>query len=211
MTATMIRTILNLFIIMFLFGCGTNSSSKKEINNSQSDSIALETDKSESEKFKIVKTDNKIEFPQNKISDTLNYYQKQKTNIPPDLYKDIFNYELSDIDNAYLKEIKMPIDSLIPIIVAFTTVESDREKEYVDLHIFNYSWTLLKSLSIEYEMHWDLFRQEYRFLNDSIFEIYKYEGLSYENDSTVKTTLKIKLDRIRILDTLNIHVDTLKY
>lgn len=207
----MIRIILNLFIITFLIGCGvkSNSTPDKDISNLRTDSKILE---SGTKKSKTGEVDNsKIELPPNKVADTLDYYQNQRTNIPSVLYKGIFNQELSDIDKAYLREIKMPIDSLIPVIVAFKTVESDREKEYVDLHIFNSNWTLLKSLSVEYEMHWDLFRQEYRFINDSIFVIHRYKGLSYDNDSTVKTTLNIKLDKVKILDTLNIQVDTLSH
>lgn len=210
----MIKTILNLIIITFLVSCGTksNSTSDKENSDIKTDTNKIENVIQEPELKQNKKVDKKlINFPKSKIADTLNYYLNQKNNIPPDLYKSIFNQELSDIDKAYVKEIKVPIDSMVPVIIAFKTVESDREKEYVDLHIFDYNWTLLKSLSVDFEMHWDLFRQEYRFLNDSIFEIYKYEGLSYENDSNVKTTLNIKLDKFKVLDTLNIEIDTLSH
>ena len=210
----MIRAILNLIIITLLVGCGTksNSTSDKDNSHSRTDTSKIENaiTESETQENKIVDK-RQIKFPKSKVADTLNYYLNQKNNIPFDLYKSIFNQELSDIDKAYIKEIKAPIDSMIPVIIAFKTVESDREKEYVDLHIFDFNWTLLKSVSVDYEMHWDLFRQEYRFLNDSIFEIYKYEGLSYENDSNVKTTLKIKLDKFKILDTLIIKTDTLSH
>ncbi len=210
----MMRTILNLIIITFLFGCGTksNSTSDKKNSNTKTDTNKIENiiQESDIQQNKIVDK-KQIKLPKSRIADTLNYYLNQKTNIPPDLYKSIFNQELSDIDKAFIREIKVPIDSMIPVIIAFKTVESDRVKEYVDLHIFDYNWSLLKSLSVDYEMHWDLFRQEYRFLNDSIFEIYKYQGLSYENDSNVKTTLNIKLDKFNILDTLNIKIDTLSH
>ena len=211
---TMIRTILNLIIITLLVGCGTksNSTTDKGISDAQTDTNKIENaiQEIETKQNKIVDK-NQVKFPKSTIGDTLSYYLNQKNNIPPDLYKSIFNHELSDIDKAYMREIKVSVDSMIPVIIAFKTVESDREKEYVDLHLFDYNWTLLKSLSVDYEMHWDLFRQEYRFLNDSIFEIYKYEGLSYENDSNVKTTLNIKLDKFKILDTLNIKIDTLSH
>jgi len=208
------RTLLNLIIIILLVGCGTksNSTSDKDNSDSRTDTNKIENaiPKSETQENKIVDK-RQIKFLKSKVADTLNYYLNQKNNIPSDLYKSIFNQELSDIDKAYIKEIKAPIDSMIPVIIVFKTVESDREKEYVDLHIFDFNWTLLKSVSVDYEMHWDLFRQEYRFLNDSIFEIYKFEGLSYENDSNVKTTLKIKLDKFNILDTLAIKIDTLSH
>jgi hypothetical protein len=200
----MIRTILNLIIITFLVGCGTKSNS---ISNKENSQTRTDTNKIENVTYKSEIQQNKL--PKSKNTDTLNFFLNQKTHIPPELYKSIFNQELTDIEKAYIREIKVPIDSMIPVIILFKTVESDREKEYVDLHIFNYNWTLLKSLSVDYEISWDLFKQEYRFLNDSIFEIYKYQGLSYQNDSNIKTTINIKLDKFKILDTLNIKIDTL--
>ncbi|MBX2915610.1 MAG: hypothetical protein KF856_10115 [Cyclobacteriaceae bacterium] len=193
----MIRVII-LFSILSLFGCETKSSHINEINNSQTDSI-------------ISKIDREIELPKNKTLDTLNYYQKTKTQIPPELYKSIFNQELLAYDKIFLREIKKPFDSIIPVIVIFKTVESDREKEYVDLCLFDYKLSLLNSFSLEYEMDWDLFRQEYHFLNDSVFEISQYKGLNYDADSTVKTTLKIKFDKAKLLDTMKIEMDTLRY
>lgn len=194
----MIRAIPILFSTLSLFGCETKSSHIDEIDNSQTDSI-------------VSKIDHKTEFPHSKTLDTLNHYQKAKTEIPSRLYKSIFHEELLDYDKTYIREIRKPIDSIIPVIVIFKTIESDREKEYIDLFLFDYNWIPLNSLSLEYEMDWDLFRQEYHFLNDSIFEIYQYKGLDYDNDSTVKTTFKIKFDKAKLLDTMKIELDTLRY
>jgi|SRR5690554_81398 len=205
----MLRFIPKLLVILLLISCENKSTNDKKNSSNlekKEDSVE-ETGKTKAENSKTGINNNGLK--KEIIADTLRYYNSQKTSIPADLYKDIFNQELSDIDKAYLQEIRTPVNSVIPVIVSFKTTESDREKEYVNLHLFDWNWTLIKSLSVDYEMDWDLFRQEFQFVNDSIFKIYKYQGLSYENDKTVRTTLEIEINNHKILDTINTQIDTL--
>lgn len=205
----MLRFIPKLLVILLLISCENKSTNDKKNSSNlekKEDSVE-ETGKTKAENSKTWINNNGLK--KEIIADTLRYYNSQKTSIPADLYKDIFNQELSDIDKAYLQEIRTPVNSVIPVIVSFKTTESDREKEYVNLHLFDWNWTLIKSLSVDYEMDWDLFRQEFQFVNDSIFKIYKYQGLSYENDKTVRTTLEIEINNHKILDTINTQIDTL--
>ncbi|MFY7669514.1 hypothetical protein ACOSP6_00365 [Tenacibaculum sp. MEBiC06402] len=201
---------INLLTAFFLFSCGTKSKNNIGKDDKNLDSLIIIDKKYKLNDLKETDSFNH-KLPNNRITDTLIYYLDKKTNIPNELFNEIFNYQLSTIDEAFLREIKKPFDSLIPVIINFKTIESDNEKEYIDLYIFNYNWKLLKSVSLEYNMDWDLYSQQYKFLNDSVFQVEESKGLSYDNDSTINRTLNIKFDKIKTLDTLYIKIDTLRY
>ena len=195
-----------LITVIFIISHGCSKTSKKLASDSNMDlieeSIVGNVD---------MNTEESNSFIEERIFDTLNYYLIKNIEIPPGLYNQVFGHELSDIDKAYIKEIKGKSKSLNPVIVSFKTVESDREKEFVDLHLFNSNWELVKSLSIKYEMDYDLFVQDYKFLNDSTLMLLKEHGLSYESDLTVYTEIILELDKDIYLDTIQVKIDTINY
>ena len=88
-------------------------------------------------------------------------------------------------------------------------MESDTEQEYIDLHFFNNNWTLQKSYSMKYFIHYDLFSKEYEFLNDSTLKSISEEGVSYDSDSVIRTIYKIRIHETKLFDTLEIEQDTI--
>ncbi len=148
---------------------------------------------------------------ENPTFDTLAYHLQNQSILGKDFYRNTFDsdYELSDIDKVTVKDIKPAINGLNPVILLFETIESDRKKQYLDLHLFDKQWKLVKSLSLDYEISYDLFHQEHKFINDSIIEIKQEEGLSFMNDSTIHRMFILKIDEAKILDTIRVQIDTL--
>ncbi|MEW7289381.1 hypothetical protein [Aquimarina sp. 2304DJ70-9] len=214
----------SIMLCISMFGCNSKTSKKKEqksLTETQTQQSSMENNSSNKEgekNSKIVLKSNtskkeivpieKTKFP---ISDTLYYHLHNNSNLDAKFYNNIFDkdYILSDIDKVFVKHIKPKTNGINPVILSFQTVESDRKKEYIDLHLFNEDWILKKSLSLEYDVDYDLFHQEYKFISDSIIEVKQDHGLSYDNDSTVQKIFTLKIDKIKLLDTIKVQIDTL--
>lgn len=201
--ARLLYPVLIAIFYISILGCNSKPSKKKEEN-----SVENNNPNHKSEQNFKVKPIRKTKFP---ISDTLDYHLKNNSDLDGKFYTNIFDkdYILSDVDKVFVKQIKPKINGINPVILSFQTVESDREKEYIDLHLFSEDWVLKKSLSLEYDVDYDLFHQEYKFINDSIIEVKQDHGLSYENDSTIQKIFTLKIDKVKLLDTIKVQIDTL--
>lgn len=145
----------------------------------------------------------------NPTIDTLKHYESTQKSLPPQLYKDIFKKELSDIDTAKIIEIRKEINNYTPVIELFSTIHSDQKEDFEILDIFDKNGKLLLTYSLKYNIDYDLFQQDYTFENDSIIKITQKHGLNYENQDHVLKTLKLELKPKIILDTLSIQIDTI--
>lgn len=152
---------------------------------------------------------NSQEIVHNVIHDSLRWHLSNHRPVSKALYKRV-DEELTGVDEVFVKNILNKVKSLMPVITVFKTVESDQEKDFVDIHLFDDSWRLRKSLSLKYDISYDLYSQDYQFQNDSIFDIFAQEGMGFDTDDRTETRVTIKIDEIDMFDTVRIRIDTVK-
>jgi hypothetical protein len=114
------------------------------------------------------------------------------------------------LDKVFVTQIRNPVGSINPVITIFNTVESDQPKQFVDLNLFDVTWNLKDSKSLKYEVGYDLYSQEYRFLNDSIIEIVVEQGIGFDTDDYVRTIVRVHLDELKLFDNLWAKIDTIR-
>lgn len=190
------------FIWFTLFSCGTRT---------QPSSEGLEAQKNEDvppgHQPSLKKNQ---EIVHNAIHDSLRWYLSHQRPVSKKLYKQVFGEDLTGVDEVFVKQILAKVKSLTPVITIFKTVESHQGKEFVDIHLFDDSWRLRQSLSLKYDISYDLYSQDYQFQNDSVFDIFAQEGMGFDTDDRTETQVTIKIDEIEMFDTLRIKIDTVK-
>lgn len=178
--------------------------------NKSGDSVTTQYHDNDTLMHKSIVSPGTITAGTNLIYDSLRWYLMNQKAIPKLFYKQIFKDDLTPIDTVYVSEIRNLVGFINPVITIFHSVESDRLKQLVDLSLFDSTWNLIGTISLKYEVDYYLYSQDYRFLNDSVIEIVADQGLGFDTDDYVKTTVKVRLDELRIFDTLEIKVDTIR-
>lgn len=178
--------------------------------NKSSDSVTTQNHDIDTLRDNSIVSAGTIKTATNVISDSLRWYLMNQKPMSKLFYKKIFKDDLTSIDTVFVYAIGTPVGFTNPVLTIFHSVESDRLKQLVDLSLFDSTWNLIGTISLKYEVDYYLYSQDYRFLNDSVIEIVADQGLGFDTDDYVKTTVKVRLDELRIFDTLEIKVDTIR-
>lgn len=178
--------------------------------NKSSDSVTTQNHDIDTLRDNSIVSAGTIKAATNVISDSLRWYLMNQKPMSKLFYKKIFKDDLTSIDTVFVYAIGTPVGFTNPVLTIFHSVESDRLKQLVDLSLFDSTWNLIGTISLKYEVDYYLYSQDYRFLNDSVIEIVADQGLGFDTNDYVKTTVKVRLDELRIFDTLEIKVDTIR-
>lgn len=199
-STTIKRQLIICTLITIVLGC----------QNKSGDSVTTQNHDIDTLRGKSVVSSGTITTNTNVIFDSLRWYMINQKPISKYFYKNVFKEELTAIDTVFVYEISNPVGIINPVITIFHSVESDRLKQIVDLTLFDSTWNLIGTKSLKYEVDYYLYSQDYRFLNDSIIEIVADHGLGFDTDDYVKKTIKVRLDGLKIFDTLGTKVDTIQ-